>query len=322
MKRRKFVNRGISTVAIIGSSSIIAQSISAAEDTQPRILTVDDVLALPNVSADHRIFYGSDLSQFGDLYLPQQPGPHPVVLLLHGGCWRAQYSLTLVGQMAAALRQAGLAVWNLEYRRLGNGGGWPTTFQDVATGADFLRILAPQFKLDLKRLVTVGHSAGGHLALWLAGRHRLRDTSPLYVGEGLRVHGVVSLAGIPDLIAAVQLNICRGASQEIVGGLASEVPDRYQQASPLALLPLEVPQWHLVGAKDEIVPASYIQQYVKVATQYDEVHLEVLPNAGHFEMIVPTTSAWPAVRRAVLTLVQRDPGYKYYWNKKPWNRKP
>lgn len=322
MKRRKFVNRAISTVAIIGSSSSIAQSISAAENTQPRILTLDDVLALPNVPADHRIFYGSDPSQFGDLYLPQHSGPHPVVLLLHGGCWRAQNSLTLVGQMAAALKQAGLAVWNLEYRRLGNGGGWPTTFQDVATGADFLRILAPQFELNLKRLVTVGHSAGGHLALWLAGRHRLKDNSPLYVGEGVHVHGVVSLAGIPDLIAAVQLNICRGASQEIVGGLPSEVPDRYQQASPLALLPLEVPQWHLVGAKDEIVPASYIQQYVEVATQYDEVHLEVLPNAGHFEIIVPTTSAWAAVRRAVLTLVQRDSAYKYNWNRKPWNRKP
>ena len=228
-----------------------------------------------------------------------------MVLLLHGGCWQAQYSLTLVGQLGAALRQAGLAVWNLEYRRLGNGGGWPTTFQDVARGADFLRTLAPQFALDLSRLVTVGHSAGGHLALWLAGRHRLPDTSPLHVAAGVRIHGVVSLAGIPDLIAGVQWNICRGACHAVVGGLPEAVPQRYQHASPHALLPLGVPQWHLVGAEDQLVPAAYIQQYVEVATHHDEVHLELLPDAGHFEVVVPTTAAWPAVRHAVLTLVER-----------------
>jgi acetyl esterase/lipase len=272
----------------------------------PRILTRDEVETFPGVPADHRVFYGPDPAQFGDLYLPPQPGPHPVVLLLHGGCWQAQYSLNVVGQLGAALRQAGLAVWNLEYRRLGNGGGWPTTFQDVARGADFLRTLAPQFALDLSRLVTVGHSAGGHLALWLAGRHRLPDTSPLYVAEGVRIHGVVSLAGIPDLIAGVQWNICRGACHAVVGGLPEAVPQRYEHASPHALLPLGVPQWHLVGAEDELVPAAYIQQYVEVATHQDEVRLELLPEAGHFEVIVPTTVAWPAVRRAVLTLVERE----------------
>ncbi|KYC36345.1 esterase [Scytonema hofmannii PCC 7110] len=329
MKRRQFVNLALSTVAIIVSNSIIAQSISAVDsqsvekrrrqrkittttrDTQPpHILTLDDILALPDVPADRRIFYGPDPDQFGDLYLPKQPGPHPVVLLLHGGCWLEQFSLSTTGHLAAALRRTGLAVWNLEYRRLGNGGGWPATFQDVAMGADFLRTIAPEFDLDLDRLVTMGHSAGGHLALWLAGRHRLPDTSPLYVGQqGVRVRGVVSLAGIPDLITGVQLNICNGACYALVDGFPEEVPDRYQQASPLALLPLGVPQWHLVGTEDEIVPASYIQQYVEVATQYDEVHLEVLPNAGHFEPIVPTTAVWPAVRHAVLALVERTPSY-------------
>lgn len=328
MKRRQFFHLALSTVAIIASHNVIAQSISAVDspriakrrgqrditttttDTQPpHILTLDEILAFPDVPADRRIFYGSDPDQFGDLYLPQQPGPHPVVLLLHGGCWRAEFSLSTTGQLAAALRQEGLAVWNLEYRRLGSGGGWPATFRDVAMGADFLRTLAPEFALDLDRLVTVGHSAGGHLALWLAVRHRLPDTSPLYVSPGVRVHGVVSLAGIPDLIAGVQLNICNGACYEVVGGLPEEVPDRYQQASPRALLPLGVPQWHLVGTEDNIVPAAYIQQYVEVATQYDEVHLKVLPNAGHFEPIVPTTTVWPAVRHAVLALVERAPSY-------------
>ena len=103
----------------------------------PRLLTVAEIVTLPEVPADHRCSYGPDPAQFGDLYLPPPPGPHPVVILLHGGCWQAQYSLTHVGQLGAALRQAGLAVWNLEYRRLGNGGGWPTTFRDVAREQTF-----------------------------------------------------------------------------------------------------------------------------------------------------------------------------------------
>src|SRR5262245_59110655 len=276
------------------------------DTSPPHILTVDEIVTFPGVPADHRLSYGPDPEQFGDLYIPQQPGLHPVVLLLHWGCWRAQFSLTILGQLGAAFRQAGLAVWNVEYRRLGNGGGWPTTFQDVAMGADFLRTLAPQFALDLSRLVTVGHSAGGHLALWLAGRHRLPDTSPLYVAEGVRVRGVVALAGIPDLIAGVRWNICRGACHTVVGGLPEAVPDRYQHASPHALLPLGVPQRHLVGTEDERVPAAYVQQYVEAATHHDEVHLELLAGAGHFEVIVPTTAAWPAVRHAVLTVVERE----------------
>ncbi len=271
----------------------------------PGLMTIDDYVQLPAIPADHRLCYGPDPAQFGDLYLPPQPGPHPMVLLLHGGCWRVQYDLTLPGLMSAAFKEIGLAVWNVEYRRLGNGGGWPTTFRDVAMGTDFLRGIAPQFSLDLSRVVAVGHSAGGHLALWLAGRHHVPDASPLWVADALRVHGVVSLAGIPDLVAGVRWNICRGACQELVGGLPEAVPQRYQQASPHALLPLGVPQWHLVGSGDERVPAEYIKQYIRVAEQHDEVHLDILPDAGHFELIVPTTAVWAAVRHAVLALVER-----------------
>ena len=326
MKRRKFVNHALSTVAIIASSSVVAQSISASakdspgikrekpKDKPPDILTLEEILTFPDVPGDRRIPYGSDPSQFGELYLPKKPGPHPVVVLVHGGCWLAEYGLNLMGQMAAELRDKGLAVWNLEYRRLGNGGGWTGTFEDVALGTDFLKTIAPEFGLDLSRLITVGHSAGGHLALWLAARRNLPDTSPLYVKDSLPVNGVVSLAGIPDLITGVEQNICFGACEELVGGSPEEVPDRYEQASPLELLPLGVPQWHLSGIEDQIVPTAYLKEYVEVATQYNEVKLEVLPNAGHFELIYPTTSTWPAVRHAIKTLVERDAKYKYHWN--------
>lgn len=329
MKRRKFLNRALSIVAISGSSSVIAQSISASardnrgikkdnpRDAEPSdILTLEDIPALPDVPGDRRVFYGSDPSQFGELYLPQTPGPHPVIVLVHGGCWLAEYGLNLMGPMAAALKEENLAVWNLEYRRLGNGGGWTGTFEDVALGTDFLRTIAPQFNLDLSRLITVGHSAGGHLALWLAGRSNLPSTSPLYKDDNLPVNGVVSLAGIPDLITGVEQNICLGACQQLVGGLPSEVPDRYKQASPRELLPLGVPQWHLSGIEDEIVPTSYIKEYVKVAKRYDPVRLDVLPNAGHFELIYPNTSTWSKVRHAIRELVRRNPKYNYQWNRK------
>jgi acetyl esterase/lipase len=172
---------------------------------------VEDYLKLPAVAADHRLAYGQAVDQFGDLYLPSTPGPHPVAVLLHGGCWQAKYDLQPLGNLCHALRAGGLAVWSLEYRRLGAGGGWPTTFQDVAAGSDFLRNLAPRFALDLSRVVAVGHSAGGHLALWLAGRHCLPPDSLLFGERPLQLAGVVALAGIPDLAAAAQWNICNNA---------------------------------------------------------------------------------------------------------------
>ena len=131
------------------------------------------------------------------------------------------------------------------------------------------------------------------------------DASPLYVAEGLRVYGVVSLAGIPDLLEGVKWNLCRGACQEVVGGLPEAVPQRYQQTSPRALLPLGVPQWHLGGSGDQRVPATYLTQYVRVAEQHDEVRLAMLPDAGHFALLVPTTAVWEAVRHATLALLER-----------------
>jgi acetyl esterase/lipase len=272
---------------------------------KPGVLTDTDLAQLPLFAPDHRLFYGEDPEQFGDLYLPPQPGLHPVVIMIHGGCWRARYGLGYLGQLCAAVRSERIAVWNLEYRRLGNGGGWPATFEDVAAGADFLRGIAGRFSLDLSRVVTVGHSAGGHLALWLAGRQRLPETSLLHSALPLPVTGVVSLAGIPDLAEGVKLGICGGACPELLAGLPEEAPDHYRQASPVALLPLKVPQWHLAGLLDQAVPVDYLRRYVAIAKQYDEVHLELLPDVGHYELIVPGSRAWGAVRHAVLTLLRR-----------------
>ncbi len=269
-----------------------------------QILTEEDLAGLLPVAPDKRLPYGPHPEQFGDLYLPAQAGPHPVAILLHGGCWRARYGLEYLGRLCAAMRSEGLVVWNMEYRRLGNGGGWPATFADVAAGADFLRGVAGRFSLDMARVVSVGHSAGGHLALWLAGRRQLPETSRLFSADALPVRGVVSLAGIPDLAEGLRRNICGGACRELLGGSPLEVPHRYRQASPASLLPLGVPQWHLIGLHDQVVPVDYLQRYV-AAAQDSEVYLEVLPDAGHYELIVPAGSAWSAVRHALLTLVRR-----------------
>lgn len=266
----------------------------------PPLLTAQDIIDLPLIPPDHHLPYGEDGQQFGHLYLPPQGGPHPVVALIHGGCWMAEYDLTHLSHFCRALAGEGFAVWSLEYRRIGNGGGWPGTFEDVAAGVDYLRQIADQHTLDLSRVVAAGHSAGGHLALWAAGRHRLPPESRVYTADPLPLSGVVSLAGIPDLERAVAQNICDGAAQMLLGGSPGDLSHRYAQASPGALLPLGLPQILINGAHDSIVPVDYVKQYAEMATrQDDEVRLEILPDAGHFEIVVPTTLAWMTVKNAI-----------------------
>ncbi len=271
----------------------------------PPILSVADYVALPAVPATVRLAYGPAPEQFGDLYLPapaeNQGVLHPLIILVHGGCWRAQYGLAQLGRFCATFAQLGVAVWSLEYRRLGNGGGWPTTFLDVAAGADYVRTLASQYALDLTRVVAVGHSAGGHLALWLAARQQLLPASPLFQHEPLPLIGVVALAGIPDLVDAAQQATCGDAAATLLGGSAQTFPARYADASPQALLPLGIPQHLLIGTLDEAVPVAHNEAYVQAAhAQGDTVHFTLLPDMGHFELVAPGTEAWPTVQAAIL----------------------
>jgi len=264
------------------------------------MLTVDDYLGWPAAPADLRHAYGPRPDQFGDLYLPPGPGPHPVVLLLHGGCWRERFGLAPLGPLCLALRDLGLAVWSVEYRRLGGAGGWPATFQDAAAGADALRALAPAHRLDLARVVAAGHSAGGHLALWLAARRRLAPDSGLHAPDPLPLRGVLALAALADLAEGERRGLCGGAIGELVAGAPA---DPYAQASPAALLPFGVPQRHIVGSDDAIVPPDYLRAYVaKSRAAGDDASLVELPGAGHFEPVYPSGPAWIAARGAVLAL--------------------
>jgi acetyl esterase/lipase len=252
------------------------------------------ILDLPAPPADMRLTYGPDALQFGDLRLPKTRDPAPVAIVIHGGFWRAAYDLRHIGHLCAALARAGVATWSLEYRRIGDkGGGWPGTFEDVARGADRLRALAGKYPLDLARVISVGHSAGGHLALWLGAQRKVR------------LRGVVSLAGVADLRKAWKLRLGNGVVKDLLGGTPDEVPERYRQASPIELLPLGVPQRLVHGAADSIVPFAISRDYQRAAAAAgDDAQLVPLKGTGHFEAIDPRSKAWPVVRQTVLKLLR------------------
>lgn len=259
------------------------------------------ILDLPAPPADARLSYGPDKQHIADLRLPPGTGPHPVVIGVHGGYWRGRYGLEYFGHVCAALTTAGIATWNIEYRRLGNtGGGWPGTFEDVALAADALRTVAATHSLDLARVYTVGHSAGGQLALWLAGRHRIAHSSPLYRAAPLPIAGTVSLAGVTDLRRGYVLRLSDGVIADLLGGSPDEYPERYAAISPLDLLPVGVRQLLITGDADDNVPPELTQRYFDTARDAgDPAEMLILPGADHFEIVDPRSAAWPLVAAAI-----------------------
>jgi len=265
-----------------------------------------DLLARPRPAASARIHYGSAPSQFADLWLPSGDGPHPVVAMLHGGCWRADLpGVDLMAYAADDLRRQGIVVWNVEYRRLGEpGGGYPGTFEDVAAAVDWLRKIADADKLDLNNVVAVGHSAGGHLALWAAARPRLPKASALRRGDPLPIKAVVSLAGIGDLAVYRDSGppACGGPRViDLLDGTGSRSPwDIFTDTSPVEMLPLGVPQTIVSGALDPIVPAPFGRAYAaKAKAAGDPVNEITLADAGHFELIDPQSSAFEQIRSII-----------------------
>lgn len=265
----------------------------------------EDILTLPPPRADARIQYGDGKYQFGDLRLPDADEPYPLVIAIHGGYWRSRYDLAYLGHACAALGRRGVATWNIEYRRVGRtGGGWPGTFADVALAADYTRELVSEYPIDRTRVVAMGHSAGGHLACWLATRHNLPTESELYREYPLALRGVVSLAGVLDLRRAWELRLSANATQELLRESPESEPARYAAASPIELLPAGIPQTLIHGDADDSVPIELSRRYAEAARERgDTVILSELPRTGHFEVVDPRAPQWKVVEEAVLALL-------------------
>lgn len=272
-----------------------------------QFLSQGDIAKLPAAPADRRIQYGKDPMQFGDLRLPKGKGRHPVAIVIHGGCWLSAFAdLQLTAPLSDALTRAGIATWNIEFRPVDKpGGGWTGTLIDVANAVDYVRELAKKYPLDLERVVVIGNSAGGHLALWSAGRHRLPKESPLFIKNPLPVRGAINLGGISDLKSYLKESaVCGKPILKLVGGSPDEVPERYKETSPIEMLPLGVKQVLITGAEDKIVLPKNSQDYVAAAQKSgDDARLIVLEKAAHFEVIAPGSSAWTTVENAVLSVL-------------------
>ena len=255
-------------------------------------------------SSVQTIRYGPYADHEGDLHLPPVPRP-AVVCLLHGGFWRMPHGRDQMSAVADDLVSRGLAVWNLEYRRLGaQEAEWPATLEDVAAGVDYLSELAAEgVEIDLDRVTAVGHSAGGHLALWCAARHRVRVVPPPRV----RVAAAVGLAPITDLAHAHDLGLGDGAVAQLLGGSPAHVPERCAAASPIALLPLGVRQLLLHGTADQAVPIELARRYRHAATAAgDPVELIELPGAGHMEYLDPGSQAHATLCRWLSAFLGED----------------
>ncbi len=293
----------------------LAVFLAACSMNAAALLSFTDVLQRPAPKADLRIAYGKDPLQFGELWLPaREPGSSalaPVVVFIHGGCWLASLpGVELMAPLADALRRQGVAVWNIEYRRVGHeGGGYPGTFRDVALGVDHLRRIAAEQHLDLARVVISGHSAGGHLALWAAARNRLpRDSVLRGESEPLPVNAVVGLAAIPDLEGFSKYGYACGG-KETVDGLVDAgrrgLPAAYADTSVTPLLPLKVRQVLVTGVFDHIVAPFVAGQYrTRAAAAGESVEVVVIPDAGHFEIIVPWSDAWKTVWKVYETALK------------------
>jgi acetyl esterase/lipase len=246
--------------------------------------------------------YAGGAHRFGELTLPAGV-VRGVVVVVHGGFWRHAYDLSLGRPLAADLAASGLAAWNVEYRRVGGGGGWPATFDDVAGATDALAGPvqdAADGRLPLDRVVALGHSAGGHLAAWLAARPGLPPGAP-GASPVVRLRGAVSQAGVLDLVDAAERGVGRGAVVDLLGGPPSAVPDRYALASPIARIPIGVPVVAVHGTADANVPLRQTERFAAASGD----RAVVLSGVDHFAVIDPTTSAWAACRTAVEEILGR-----------------
>ncbi|MER5887094.1 alpha/beta hydrolase [Streptomyces sp. NPDC001941] len=265
----------------------------------------------PPVDPDATLAYGEHPDQVVDFYAPKGvEGPAPLVVALHGGAWRAPYDRRHLTPFADFLARSGFAVANVEYRRGSSlphqgakapvAGRWPETFDDVAAALDALPALVRRALpgADPRRTVVVGHSAGGHLALWASSRHVLPPDSPWFLPSPPSWRGVVALAPIADFASATELGVCGGAVGELLGGAGVAA-----WADPSLLLPTGIATTVVQGREDVMVPRAVAEAYVDAAAKEGEtVGWTLLEEVGHFPLIDPSADACAVVAEEIAQL--------------------
>ena len=281
-------------VAALGVAIVTAHA-QAAGGFKPMGWTEFRARYAPWPKPDAKIAYGPGPQQFGELWLPEGDGPHPLVVRIHGGCWtKSVATLNIMNPAAADLRRRGLAVWNIEYRGVDEpGGGYPGTYQDVAAALDRVGGFADEAKLKLDRVVVAGHSAGGHLALWTAARRKIAS-GPLARRSGLPVEAVMAIGAIPNLETDTNTACGVDSVEKMVG--PARLGGRYGDTSPAHMLPLRTRQIVVVGANDTTTPPAISAAYVSRAKAAgDRIEYRLLPDAAHAEEIAPGTPGWDRI---------------------------
>ena len=275
-------------------SLILSAVLPAAASAAPMQLA--DYMALSGPSPDAHVAYGPAPSQYAELFLPQGAGPFPVAVLVHGGCWTAKFGgITQLRNMAGALRARGIAVWNVEYRRVDEaGGGYPGMYQDMHAALDTLQAQAGAHRLDLGRVVAVGHSAGGQLVQWIAGRERIPAGSVLYRKQMLPVRAVVSLGGLADLRRERELikASCGRDTPELAGTPSRDRPDVYADTNAAELMPNGSHTILVTGELDTISPPRVAHDYAaRAQAAGDRAEVVILPGASHYDEVAATSPA-------------------------------
>ena len=292
------------TACLAGAAPVIAAD-SAADAPVPAVpMKLADYMALSGPAPSATFAYGSAPSQYAELFLPPGKGPFPVAVLVHGGCWTKEFGgIEQLRNIAGALAARGIASWNVEYRRVDEaGGGYPGTYQDMNAALDTLAAQAARYPLDLTRLVAVGHSAGGQLVQWMAGRARIPAASPLHPGSTLQVRRVVSLGGLADLRreAALIESSCERTTAQLAGSPSASRPDVFSDTNAAELLPNGSRTILVTGELDKISPPRVAHAYAQRARAAgDAAETVILPGASHYDEVAASSASWPLVLQAI-----------------------
>lgn len=294
-------------------SSLIATALLAcAQGAVAAPMSLDDYLALNGPMPTAQIAYGPAPSQYAQLFRPEGSGPFPVVVLVHGGCWTVAFGgIKQMRNVAGALAAQGIAVWNVEYRRVDEpGGGYPGTYEDMHAAIDSLQQHAPQYQLDTSRIVAMGHSAGGQLVQWIAGRAKIAAASPLFHPHPLPVSEIISLGGLADLRKERDLikSSCGRDIAQLAGTPSAARPDIYSDTSAAELLPNGSRTLLITGEHDTISPPRAAHAYAaRAQAAGDEAEVLILPGASHYDEVAATSPAWALVLAAIRAALALPP---------------